>query len=95
MVFGALSSHIRRLLIARGFADGGVRAVGEALGLPEWRAKRIYNQARTYRHEELTYAVQVLVEADLEMKGGDLSPEVALERAVLKIVSPRASASLF
>lgn len=91
MVFGALASHVRRLLIARTYADGGPRAVGDALGLPEWRAKRLHQQARSYRQEELTDAMQVLAETDLEMKGGDLSPEIALERAVIKIVEGRRS----
>ena len=91
MVFGALASHVRRLVVARSYADAGARAVGDALGLPEWRAKRLHQQARSYRQEELTDAMQVLAETDLEMKGGDLSPELALERAVIKIVEGRRS----
>ena len=87
MVFGALSNHMKRLLVARTFADGGPRAVGDALGLPEWRARRLHQQARSYRQEELTEAVQILADTDLEMKGGDLAPEIALERAVIQIVS--------
>lgn len=87
MVFGALSSHIKRLLVARTHSDGGPRAVGAALGLPEWRARRLHQQARSYRQEELTHAVQILADTDMEMKGGDLSPEIALERAVILIVS--------
>ena len=87
MVFGALSNHIKRLLVARTHADGGPRAVGDALGLPEWRARRLHQQARSYRQEELTQALQVLADTDLEMKGGDLPPEIALERAVVQIVS--------
>ena len=91
MVFGALSNHMKRLLVARTYADGGPRAVGDALGLPEWRARRLHQQARSYRQEELTEAVQILADTDLEMKGGDLAPEIALERAVIQIVSPEAS----
>lgn len=87
MVFGALSNHMKRLLVARTYADGGPRAVGDALGLPEWRARRLHQQARSYRQEELTEAVQILADTDLEMKGGDLAPEIALERAVIQIVS--------
>lgn len=89
MVFGSLVAHMRRLLIARAFGDAGPRAVADALGLPEWRAKRVHQQARSYRQEELADAMQVLTETDVEMKGGDLSPEVALERAVIKIVEGR------
>lgn len=89
MVFGALASHIRRLVVARTYADGGPRAVGDALGMPEWRAKKLHQQARSYRQEELSDAMQVLAETDVEMKGGDLPPELALERAVIQIVAGR------
>jgi DNA polymerase-3 subunit delta len=89
MVFGSLVAHIRRLLIARTYADDGPRAVADALGLPEWRAKRVHQQARSYRQEELADAMQILSDTDVEMKGGDLSPELALERAVIKIVEGR------
>ena len=87
VVFGALVAHTRRLLLARSVAEGGTRAVADVLGLPEWRAKRVHAQARTYRQEELTAALEVLARTDVEMKGGDLSPEIALERAVIEIVS--------
>ena len=89
MVFGSLVAHVRRLLIARTFADDGPRAVADALGLPEWRAKRVHQQARSYRQEELADAMQILSETDVEMKGGDLTPELALERAVIRIVEGR------
>ena len=89
MVFGSLVAHVRRLLIARSYSDGGPRAVGDALGLPEWRAKRVHQQARSYRQEELADAMQILADTDVEMKGGDLPPELALERAVIKIVEGR------
>ena len=89
MVFGALASHVRRLVVARTFADGGPRAVGDALGMPEWRAKKLHQQARSYRQEELTDAMQILADTDIEMKGGDLPPELALERAVIRIVEGR------
>jgi DNA polymerase III subunit delta len=87
VVFGALTAHIRRLIVARAYADKGARAVGDALGFPPWRAKKIYEQAKGFRQEELNEAMQILAETDVEMKGGDLSPEAALERAVLRIVA--------
>ena len=60
--------------------------VGDALGLPDWRAERLYRQARAYREEELVRVMEVLAETDVEMKGGDLPPDIALERAVVQIV---------
>ena len=90
VIFGALTAHVRRMLIARGVADKGPRAVGDALGLPEWRAERLNRQSRSYREEELVAALSALAAADVEMKGGDLPPEAALERAVVEIVGREA-----
>ncbi|MDQ4125512.1 MAG: DNA polymerase III subunit delta [Actinomycetota bacterium] len=91
MVFGALSSQIRRMLRARRSADVSAKAVGDALGLPSWRAERLQRQCRSYREEELVDALGVLAATDVEMKGGDLPPEAALERAVVQIVSGQAT----
>jgi DNA polymerase-3 subunit delta len=86
MVFGALVAQVRRMLVARRVVERGPRAVAELLGMPEWRAERLHRQARSYREGELMDAMEVLAECDVEMKGGDLPPEIALERAVLRIV---------
>lgn len=87
VLFGSLVAQVRRMLRARRYADQGSAAVGEALGLPGWRAERLQKQARSYREEELVAALGILAAADVEIKGGDLPPEVALEKAVLQIVS--------
>lgn len=87
MVFGALSSQVRRMLRARRSADVSAKAVGDAMGLPSWRAERLQRQCRSYREEELVGAMGVLAATDVEMKGGDLPPEAALERAVVQIVT--------
>jgi DNA polymerase III delta subunit len=87
VLFGSLVAHVRRLLRARRYADQSAAAVGEALGLPSWRAERLQKQARSYREDELVDAIGILAAADVEIKGGDLPPEVALEKAVVQIVS--------
>lgn len=91
MVFGSLSSQVRRMLRARRFADVSAKAVGDAMGLPSWRAERLQRQCRTYREDELVRALGVLAATDVEMKGGDLPPEAALERAVVQIVTGQMS----
>jgi DNA polymerase III subunit delta len=87
VLFGALTAQVRRMLRARRYADQGGSAVGDALGLPTWRAERLSKQARLYRENELTDALATLAVTDVEIKGGDLPPEAALERAVVHIVS--------
>ncbi|MFN2586930.1 MAG: DNA polymerase III subunit delta [Actinomycetota bacterium] len=91
MVFGALGSQVRRMLRARRFADLDAKAVGDAMGLPSWRAERLQRQCRSYREEELVEAMTVLAATDVEMKGGDVPPEAALERAVVQIVTGQMS----
>lgn len=91
MIFGSLSSQVRRMLRARRFADVSAKAVGDAMGLPSWRAERLQRQCRSYREEELVRALSVLALTDVEMKGGDLPPEAALERAVVQIVTGQMS----
>jgi DNA polymerase III subunit delta len=88
VVFGALTGQVRRMLRARRYADQGGAVVADALGLPTWRAERLSKQARHYRENELVRALGTLAATDVEIKGGDLPPEAALERAVVQIVSP-------
>ena len=92
VLFGALTGHIRRMLRAQEVAERGPRAVGEAVGLPGWRAERLTRQARAYRREELVGAMAILADTDVELKGGDLPPGAALERAVVQIVGAYAPA---
>jgi len=96
VVFGALAGQIRRMLVARSAAEGGSRAVRDALGVPEWRAERLLRQARSYREEELVAALTALAGADVDMKSGDFPAEVVLERAVVTIVGmPESSPALW
>ena len=86
VVFGALVAQVRRMLVARELQ--GSKAIGEALGMPAWRAEKVGRQARAYRDDELVRAMSLLAEADVDMKAGELArPELALERAVIRIVA--------
>lgn len=86
VLLGALAGQLRRMLRARRYVDAGTSAVADALGLPSWRAERLARQARGYREAELVTAIGALAEADVEIKGGDLPAEAALERAVVTII---------
>jgi DNA polymerase III subunit delta len=89
VLFGALTAHVRRMLRVRRHADRGPAAVSDAIGLPNWRAERLARQARLYDEAELVGAMRTLAETDVEMKGGDIPPEAALEGAVVRIVTRR------
>ena len=85
VLFGAISGHVKRLLRARAVLAAGGDLEAE-LGLPKWRAGRLERAAEAYREDELIAAIEVLALTDVEMKGGDLPPEVALERAVVWVI---------
>ena len=87
VLFGAVIAHVRRMLRVRRVADQGPGAVASAVGWPEWRAKNLARQARSYREEELVAALRTLAQADFDMKNGDVGGDVALERAVYLIVT--------
>ena len=89
VIVGALTTQLRRMLRARRHAENGARAVEDALGLPRWRAERLGKQARAYKESELMDAMGTLAATDLEIKGGDLGPGAALERAVVHILAGR------
>jgi DNA polymerase III subunit delta len=89
VIMGALAAHVRRMIIALKHADGGPRAVASALGLPAWRAGRLHRQARSYREEEMMTALSVLAATDLDIKAGELLPEIALEKAVIVMIGGR------
>lgn len=97
MILGALTSHIRRLLSVRRFADQGPKVVADALGMPAWRAEKIQRQARSFKEEELVRAMSALAETDVDLKSGGTSEAsaAALERAVVTIVAGSAPARIF
>jgi DNA polymerase III subunit delta len=88
VVFAALVNQIRRMLRVRRAAERSASAVGEIAGMPDWRAKRLQAQALSYNEDELIRAMDLLARTDVEMKTGETGTmEVALERAVLEIVT--------
>ena len=91
-VLGALAAQMRKLLVAKRHAEGGPQAVGSALGLRGYPAQKLHKQAGVYREEELTSALQILAATDLDLKTGELpgveGAEMALERAVVKLLGP-------
>jgi DNA polymerase-3 subunit delta len=93
VVFGALVAQVRRMLKVRRVADRGPGAVAEVAGMPEWRARRLQKQSLSYDEAELIGAMDLLSRTDVDMKSGESGTmEVALERAVLEIVSKGARA---
>jgi DNA polymerase III subunit delta len=86
MVLGALTYRIRSLVAVAGKVDP--KSIGLSLSPP--MARRMEGVRRNFGPGELTAAYRALADADLEIKGGELTPELAVERAVLRIATPSA-----
>jgi DNA polymerase III subunit delta len=84
MVLGALTYRIRSLVAVAGRVDP--KSIGLSLSPP--MARRMEQVRRNFGPGELTAAYRALADADLEIKGGELPPVLAVERAVLAIATP-------
>lgn len=84
MVLGALTYRVRSLVAVAGKVDP--KSIG--LSLSPGQARKMEPVRRNFGPGELTDAYRTLTEADLEIKGGELTPALAIERAVLKIATP-------
>lgn len=96
VVLASLNNQVRRMLRARRYADQSAKAVGEAMGMPAWRAERLQKQARSYREEELVSALGLLAKLDVEMKKGEIqSLPGAIEAAVAQMITGATPARMF
>lgn len=86
MILGALVYRVRALVAV---AAGG-RFDPKQAGLSISTAQRphLERDRRQFGPGELTVAYRVLAAADAELKGGELPPELVLERAVVSIATP-------
>lgn len=58
-------------------------------GMPDWKLKRVREQARGWDAEGIARALTAVATADAAVKGGALSPGYALERAVVEVAAAR------
>jgi DNA polymerase III subunit delta len=85
LVLGALAYRVRALVATAGQIDPG-RA---GLSISPGQARHLERDRRSFGPGELTYAYRVLADADAELKGGELPPDLVIERAVVAIATPR------
>lgn len=102
MLRWAMQLGVAHVLIADALADAvrtvaRVSASGRAdpyrlastLGLPPWKVKKAMAQARGWRPEALTQAIQLVAGLNADVKGAAADAEYALERAVLALCAAR------
>ncbi len=83
MVLGALVYRVRSLVAVAGRVDP--RDVG--LRISAGQARRLQGVRRNFGPGELTAAVRALADADVELKSGELPPDLVIERAVVRIAT--------
>jgi DNA polymerase III subunit delta len=90
LITSALAQGIR-LLGRVGAAPRGKNsaALAAEVGAPPWKIDRVRQQLRGWAPEGVAQALQVVAEADAQIKGEAASPDYALERAIRKIVACR------
>jgi DNA polymerase-3 subunit delta len=90
LITSALAQGIR-LLGRVGAAPRGKNsaALAAEVGAPPWKVDRVRQQLRGWAPEGVAHALQVVAEADAQIKGEAASPDFALERAVRRIVACR------
>lgn len=93
-VFGMIVRQYRLLTQVREQLDLGltVNAAGQALGLRDFVARSLGEQARSYRIEHLERVMEILLEVDVSIKTGDFErtltmkpAELALETLVVRL----------
>jgi len=92
LITSALATGVR-LLGRVGAAPRGANAnaLAAEVGAPPWKIDRIRQQLRGWHPDGVGRALQAVAEADAQVKGGGVSPEYALERAIRQIVTHRAA----
>jgi DNA polymerase III delta subunit len=79
--------QFRFLLLAREVIDqqGGVREIQQALGVPEFVAKKMLGQANRFGMPVLEYIYHKLLEIDEQAKTGRVPLDVAMEMLVMQL----------
>ncbi|MGQ0465782.1 MAG: DNA polymerase III subunit delta, partial [Sporichthyaceae bacterium] len=89
----AMSAGVDPVLLTAALAMG-LRSIaklggpGQA-GMPDWKLKRVREQARGWDADGIARALTAVAAADAAVKGGALSPGYAIERAVMDVAAAR------
>ena len=89
-VLGTLHSHFARMLRLDGSGVNGEKEAAELLGLKgsTFPAKKALGQTRRLGHERVVRAIDLLAEADLDLRGGKAWPDhLVLEVLVARLAT--------
>jgi DNA polymerase III subunit delta len=92
LITSALATGVRLLgRVGAASRNTSPNALAAEVGAPPWKIDRIRQQLRGWHPDGVASALQAVAEADAQVKGGGVSPEYALERAIRQIVTYRAA----
>ena len=89
LVTSALASTLRSVAVVASASGVPAGQLAGQLGMPPWKVDKTRRQARGWRPEGLSAAVQAVARADADVKGGAVSASYAVERALVAVVDAR------
>jgi competence protein ComEC len=89
LVTSALASTLRSVALVASAGRQPVGALASQLGMPPWKVEKTQRQARSWRPEGLSDALQAVAVADGDVKGGATDAAYAVERVLLAVVQAR------
>lgn len=93
LVTSALASTLRSVAIVASASGVPAGELATRVGMPPWKVDKTRRQARGWRPEGLSAALQAVARADADVKGGAVSASYAVERALVAVVGARAGAA--
>ncbi|MCU1600540.1 MAG: hypothetical protein JWO22_1249 [Frankiales bacterium] len=89
LVTSALASTLRSVALVASAGRQPAHVLAGQLGMPPWKVEKTQRQARAWRPDGLSSALQAVAKADGEVKGAGSDAGYAVERALLAVVSAR------
>lgn len=90
LVTSSLASTLRAMAqVAGAGRNSNSYQLASQLGMPAWKVEKTQRQARGWRPEGLSAAMQAVATADGDVKGGAADQDYAVERALLAVVQAR------
>jgi DNA polymerase III subunit delta len=89
LVVSALASTLRAVAVVASAAGVPSGQLAGQVGMPPWKVDKARRQARGWRPEGLSAALQAVAQADADVKGAGDSKSYAVERALLAVVTAR------
>ena len=92
LVTSALASTLRAVALVASAGRQPAHVLAGQLGMPPWKVEKTQRQARAWRPEGLSTALQAVAFADGQVKGAGTDAGYAVERALLAVVQARGGA---